>query len=218
MKKENFVKTLMLVLMAILFIVPSLAGAAEQTKKKEPVSAEAKNVATLAEERFENFICYNNYFTAKIPAGWNKYEDILDGEATREYGVDLQGPQNKDGAYTSITVIYYLPDHVMFQTVEKFIEVNANPNDYMNRHGETVTPVKEIPLAGTSASTFDRKTFLFIPPYAVKPNKIPMFERLIVLKAKEGFYVLKFSSPEDSYPNYLGTFEKVVKSFKPNRH
>ncbi|MDP2852966.1 MAG: hypothetical protein Q8O28_01820 [Smithellaceae bacterium] len=34
MKRQNFVKTIMVILMAIAFIVPSLAGAAEQSKKK----------------------------------------------------------------------------------------------------------------------------------------------------------------------------------------
>ncbi len=35
MKKQHFVKTLIMVLMAIVFIVPSLAGAGEQNKKKQ---------------------------------------------------------------------------------------------------------------------------------------------------------------------------------------
>jgi len=37
MKKDNFIKTLMVVLMAIVFIVPSLAGAAEKSKKQVPL-------------------------------------------------------------------------------------------------------------------------------------------------------------------------------------
>ena len=37
MKKQHFVKTLMVVLMAVVFIVPSLAGAAEKSKEQVPV-------------------------------------------------------------------------------------------------------------------------------------------------------------------------------------
>ena len=40
-------------------------------------------------EGFKDFICHNNYFTAKIPKSWVKYEDIVLGEAAKEYGVNL---------------------------------------------------------------------------------------------------------------------------------
>ena len=48
MKRYNFVKTLMIVLMAVVFIVPPLAGAAEKSKKPQQVLETSKT--TIASE------------------------------------------------------------------------------------------------------------------------------------------------------------------------
>lgn len=172
---------------------------------------------TLAErETFENFVCYNGYFTASIPTGWVRYEDIMDSEATREYGVDLRGPKNADGAYTSIVILYYAPDHDMFKTAEDFIIANSNLRETLKAQGESVTPVTTTQIAGREAVQFDKKAILFLPFDSVDPKKIMMFERLIIMKGKEGFYLLKYSAPEDLKDQYLKVFDQIAVSFKPN--
>ncbi len=167
-----------------------------------------------AGEGSEKFICYKNFFTVNIPTSWEKYEEILAADEEKVYGVDLKGPQNQEGAFTSISVQYYGPDHLMFQFAEKFIEANSKVRI---AEGEKVGPLTTATLAGRPARQFDRNVFLLIPPHAVTPKQIPMFERLIVLPGlKGGFYVLQYSSPEDLSKQYMEIFEKVVASFKPN--
>ena len=174
------------------------------------------DAAPAAEGAFERFICHKNHFTASIPSDWVSNEDIIDSDTTREYGVDLRGPKSADGAYVSIEVIYYGPDHGRFKAPEDFIRVNADPDDPLKIEGESVTPVTAVKIAGRDAVQFDRKTFLFLPIYSVDQKKIPMFERLIVMKGERGFYLLKYSAPEDLAGQYLPVFDKVAGSLKPN--
>ena len=162
------------------------------------------------------FCCYKNYFMAKIPKSWVKYESIASGEVAKEYGVNLKGPKNKAGGFSSITITYYGPDHGYFTSAEKFLKLNADPRERMNLPGEKVGPVKTVTIAGRAASQFDQKIFIFIPPYAVDPVKIPMFKRLIILKGNKGFYVLEYSAPEDIADESMKIFDQVIASFKPN--
>ena len=155
------------------------------------LSADPEKVTPAESETFETFICYNSCFTASIPSDWVRYEDIMDSEATREYGVDLRGPKNADGAYVTIDIIYYAPDHDMFKTAEDFIRANANLRETLKAQGESVTPVTATQIAGRDAVQFDKKAILFLPFDSADPKKIMMFERLIVMKGKEGFYLLK---------------------------
>ena len=178
--------------------------------------AAPEKVTPAEKETFENFICYNSCFTASIPSDWVRYEDIMDSEATREYGVDLRGPKNADGAYVTIDIIYYAPDHDMFKTAEDFIRANANLRETLKAQGESVTPVTTTQIAGRDAVQFDKKAILFLPFDSADPKKIMMFERLIIMKGKEGFYLLKYSAPEDLAAQYLKVFDQVAASFKPN--
>ncbi len=175
-----------------------------------------RSFPALAESlALEDYTSYDNSFEASVPAGWVRTEDIGNAGTGGETWVDLRGPQNEDGAFTGITFIYYHPDHPRFTSTDKFIRVNTDANDGLLLPGENVGPVVPVTVAGIPARQFERRTFIFIPPYAVDPVKIPMFERVIVLEGKKGFYVLKFSSPENVYQDYLGIFEEVAGSFKP---
>jgi len=179
--------------------------------------SQAHQTEAKAAGLFEEFVCDMNFFKANVPTDWARHEEITQGRIAKAYGVDLRGPQNKDGAFSRISITYYGPDHRRFRSAEKFLELNATMTVVMlHVEGETIGPVSEVSVAGMTASQFDRRVFLFIPPYSVKSKKIPMFERLIVLKGKEGFYVLEYSSPEDVANKHIKVFEQVVASFKPN--
>ncbi len=171
--------------------------------------------AGAAEEAFKEFICRDDHFTVSVPSEWVSSEGAGDSAVTRECGVDLRGPQNADGAYVSVAVIYYAPDHGRFKSSEDFIRVNADADDPLKIAGESVTPVAPTKIAGRDAAQFERKTFLFLPLYSVDQKKIPMSERLIVVKGEKGFYLLKYSSPEDLAEQYLPIFKRIIGSFSP---
>jgi len=166
-------------------------------------------------EAMEPFTCDMNFFKAQVPSDWELNEEITTGRIEKVYGFDLKGPRNSEGAFTSMTVLYYGPDHPRFHASEDFIEANRDTS--LSLPGEKDGPLTPVTVAGVSGQEFIRNVFLFIPPHAVEPKKIPMKERLIILPAaKGGFYTLEYSAPEDAYETYQSVFEQVLNSFKPN--
>jgi hypothetical protein len=178
--------------------------------------AETNASSTKEKEVFEKFICYNNYFTAKIPKSWAKYEEIGDADVYKEYGVDLKGPKNKAGGFPYIKITYYGPDHRRFKSVEDFLKFDVGPDGSWSLPAEKVGTAKAVSIAGRPANQLDKKAFIFMPPDAVNPVKIPMFERLIILKGDKGFYVIMYSAPEDMVDESMKIFDQVIASFKPN--
>ena len=162
-----------------------------------------------------NFTCDGNFFTAKVPEGWAKSESISLGRQAKEYGVDFKGPKDKDGAYARISLTYYGPDHRRFKTMEKYINLNSRP--LMAVKGEKYGPVANITAASRRGKRFERRTFDFIPPYAVKPLKVSVFEVQVVLPGKKGgFYALTYHAPMDIEKANMPVFDKVLLDFKPN--
>lgn len=180
------------------------------------VDGQATAANETASPELTEFICHRNFFRVNVPSDWVQYEEIMMADETKEYGVDLKGPANKDGAFTSMTLIYYGPDHKRF-TAEKFLKLNAYEDAGLKIEGEKYGKITDVVVAGQPANQFDKTEFLFLPIYAVEQVKIPMVKRTIVLKGKKGgFYVLEYSSPKDSFAQYLKIFEDVLASFRPN--
>lgn len=164
---------------------------------------------------FEEYICDGAFFKAQVPSVWRKTENITAGRQEKEYGADFTGPSNKDGAYARISLLYYGPDHGRM-TLEKYLQLNSEPDPLLPVAGEEFGEVKDVKLAGRAAKTFDRKTFDFLPPYAVEQKKIPVYERRVVFPAgKGGFYVLAFHAPADISRELWPVFEKVLDGFSP---
>lgn len=202
-------------ILVILFSFPIFIYAQPILGESETAVGQTISGEEVDASGFKEFICYRDFFRVKVPAQWVQYEEILMADETKEYGIDLKGPANKDGAFTSITIIYYGPDHGRM-TMEKFIELNVHEDKSLRIEGEKYGKITSVVVAGQPASQFDKTEFLFLPIYAVEQVKIPMLKRTIVFKGKKGgFYVLEYSSPEDSFAQYLEIFEKVLASLDP---
>lgn len=202
-------------ILAVFFLFPIFIYAQPILSESETIVGQTVSGEEVDAMGFKEFICYRDFFRVKVPAEWEQYEEILMADETKEYGIDLKGPANKDGAFTSITIIYYGPDHGRM-TMEKFIELNAHEDESLKIEGEKYGEITSVVVAGETASQFDTTDFLFLPIYAVEQMKIPMLNRTIVLKGKKGgFYVLEYSSPEDSFAQYLRIFMDVLASFNP---
>jgi hypothetical protein len=171
-----------------------------------------------APDGMEPYTADGNFFTALVPSGWEKNENITQGRQSREFGVDLKGPQNKRGAFLRISIIYYSPDHPRFKTHEKYLRLNSKPDPTLRIKGETYGPVKPLTVAGRRGTQFERKTFDFIPPYAVDPKKVPVYEyRAVIPGKKGGFYAIIYHAPEDLRAANAALFKKVLGGFKPLR-
>lgn len=162
------------------------------------------------------FTCDGNFFKAMVPKDWGKTERISAGRQAREFGVDLKGPAGKDGAFSRISLTFFGADHPRFTTMDKYLGINAVPDPDLPIEGERYGPLTKVLVAGRSAKQFELNTFSFIPPYAVNPVKVPIYEKHIVIPGKKGgFYVLTYHAPADIAKANIGVFNAVVKSFKP---
>jgi hypothetical protein len=179
-----------------------------------PLNAGAGNVPGPVE--LVNFVCDGNYFSVKLPKAWPKTEMITAGRQAREYGVDLKGPKNSEGAYARISIIYYGANHRLVKTMDKYIRLNSGPDTSLPLAGEEYGPVRDISVAGRKGKTFEVKTFVFIPPYGVKPKKVPVLEKKVILPGeKGGLYVLIYHVPSDIAQANSQIFEKTLNTFKP---
>lgn len=160
----------------------------------------------------EQFICDGNFFKALVPAEWEKSEEILIGRQEKQYGVDLSAPGGPPSP-ASISLLYYAQDHARFKTWEKYISTQRATKNRIK--GEASGQMKDTVVNNRHAKTFDKRSYDMVPPYSPKAVKVEMFERFLVVPAKKGFYVLSFKSAKPDAKRYLGTFESVLRSFKP---
>lgn len=165
----------------------------------------------------EEFLSEGGYFKIDLPPGWSKAEQFfgLSAEEKKVYGIDLLGPVSPDNITSRIAVHYYAPGNIIHRTMDRFIKLNAQSALGANLDGEEYSPVKDEPAAGRPAKVFGRKTYEYLPPETINPKKIPIREWFVVIPAKQGFYVLRYSAGEDIAEQYRDVFEKVVNSFKP---
>lgn len=197
-------------IIAMLSISP-VSGSEKPESSESPVNL--KNID------FENYISDGNFFTALIPKNWDKDEDIILGRTAKEYGVIVVGPRGMEGTPVMITILYYgdgKDTHEWIKSAEDFINRNSKPYRGKLLEGEEYGEVREIIFAGRKAKTFDRKTFVSIPPNAAVPKKILIFEKFVVVPAVIGFYKLQYEAPSDLAKKYESVFDKVINSFKPN--
>lgn len=176
--------------------------------------------AKISEEKsdaFEEYLSEGGYFRINLPSGWSKTEEGLGLSAEEKgvYGVNVLGPISKDGIASVIAVHYYAPGNLLHKTMEGFTNIHAQPALGVNLDGREYGRVRVELAAGRPAKVFERKVYEYIPPNAFKPKKIAVYERFVVMSANKGFYVLRYTAPEDTAEKYQGLFEKVISSFKP---
>ena len=162
----------------------------------------------------EKFTSDGAFFTATIPSDWNKAEEIILGRQEKRYGVDITAPKMAEGAFTNISLLYFGPDHMMFKTYEKYISKNLEMP--RKKKGEQTTGPRELLFNGRKALSFEIQRYEAIPPGAPKPAKVLIYQKQIVIPAKKGFYVVILESPKSAAKAYLGIFDKIGASFKPN--
>ena len=166
---------------------------------------------------FGEYLSEGGYFKVILPPGWGKIEQTfgLSSEEKKVYGIDVLGPSSEDGIGSKISVHYYAPGNLLHKTMEKFITTHAQPVLGVDLDGREYGQVKDDRVAGRDAKVFERRVYEYIPPHAIKPKKVGVYERFVVMPSNKGFYVLRYTAPEDIAEKYQGVFEKVISSFEP---
>lgn len=180
---------------------------------------------------YEKYVCEGGYFSASVPKDWARTEQGHPyGDMTKVSGVKLRGPEDRDGAAATISLLYYSGEK-FFTDHRQYI--NARLNSMVREDSGEKKEMVPIDIAGLRGTSFSMKTFELVsrpsprkmPPvpddgsriYEIAPpsKKGIMAERFIVLPAGKGFYVLHYRAPEETAGEYRKIFEDVAGSFQP---
>lgn len=156
-----------------------------------------------------------NYFKCDLPDGWGVNRDRLADEVEKVYGLEVVGPRTKEGVPVRITVDYYSRDNTLFESSAEYIKRNTARLIIIK--GDRYSPVRTIKVANRDAKTFETEITDYSPPSSPMAVEIAIKNKLVVLPASEGFYVLRYYAPASVYEKYFFLFEKTLKSFTPMR-
>ncbi len=186
------------VLMLSLMAAAACAGAQAKTKSAQ----------------FKKYSMDNNYFTCSIPADWTQKRNKDKDEEYKIYEIQLLAPKSEK-APTSIYVSYYAGDNEDFNGYEDFVKRNSrNVAGETKNSREVFDPAKNISLSGRKAIELSRERMVSLYPKSKSDESVQLKEKLYVLPAKDGFYVMHFSAEKTAFIANQPVFEKIAKSFK----
>lgn len=164
--------------------------------------------------QFKAYAMDNGYFACSVPADWSLERDAEKDEEYKIYEIQLLSPK-AEKAPTSIFVSYYLKDNEDFNGYEDFVKRNSrNVAGETKNSREVFEPAKDMTLAGRRALMLSRERVVSLHPKSKSDETVQLKEKLYVLPAKDGFYVLHFSAQKTAFLANLQIFEKLAKSFK----
>lgn len=164
--------------------------------------------------QFKLYAMDNNFFSCSVPSAWTLERDKERDEEYKIYEIQLLAPKAAK-APTSITVAFYAKDNEDFNGHQDFINSNSkNALGETKNSRENYQPVKNIELAGRSGFELARERLVYLHPNSKSEESVQLKEKLYVLPAKAGFYVLHFSAEKAAFLANQAVFERVAKSFK----
>lgn len=166
---------------------------------------------------YQPFEATGGYFSCEIPVQeWSLKADPEFDAEYNEYGLELLGPR-AEKAPVIIYVTYYAPESD-FAGHEDFIERNTR-NVAGERKTKTDTFGQAQPMEkdGLKVFFFDRERLIHLYPTTKSDESVMIKEKLYVVPAKSGFYVLHYSAPSSVYEQHLPAFERVFSTFKPGK-
>jgi len=204
-------------ILAALAVSVSAAQAGGVAKPLTGTAAKASGLQTAAKaaaKQFKKYTMDNDYFSCAIPAAWTLEREKDKDEEYKIYEIQLLAPETGK-APTSIFVSYYAKENEDFAGYQDFIDRNSkNVAGETKSERETFEPVKKTVLGGRQGFELARVRLVYLHPESKSDESVKLKEKLYVLPAKEGFYVLNFSAPEVSFLKHLKVFEQVASSFK----
>jgi len=176
--------------------------------------AAAGGTARPAARQLKTYTMDNNYFSCGAPEGWSMVREKDRDEKYEIYEIEFLAPRSAKSPAT-IRVSYYSKDNPDFSGYEDFIESNSqNILGETKSERENYDPVKKIKLNGRKAFELSRTKMTYLHPESKSEESEQRKDKIYVLPAKAGFYVLKFSAPTAAFVENLPVFEKTAKSFK----
>jgi hypothetical protein len=194
-------------------VLAALTWAASPLNAAPPApSAEAASPKAAPSE----YALREGRFAVKPPAGWSASRDPREDERQKVYGVQLAGPRSADGVLSTISISYYPPENSLFKGgSEEFLKRNLGTDArFVQPAGESTSPVKKSVLGGLPARGFTRRSHEYLPPDRMDSKEVAVVEKIEVVEAKTGFYVLEFKSSDQLAAKLKPLYERVRASVR----
>lgn len=180
-------------------------------------------IREIKPEPFEKFVMDHDYFTCYLPSRWTKERNSIGDEASGIFEVNLTLPEKakpeEDNLYELpdplIYVGYYRNDNIQKKNYESFLEEYQNlANKRKDSEQSDYQQPTEIVLNGMKAVEINYEVYQEEPKGLLFTVKYWLKAKFVIIKAKEGFYVLAYKSPREFFEQFAPIFEEVINSFE----
>jgi hypothetical protein len=165
----------------------------------------------------EDYVKYRveeGYFECEVLDKWIDLRDKEDDRRTGVYGMALVLKNSQPGIKPIISIDYYAPDNHYFSSADHYLSRQFEPS-FFTLEGEKISEIREVAVNGNKARQFARDTFGFWPPHSMDTKKIRVHEEYTVLEAKEGFFLLRYSAPDNQFTSYRPDYQHILDTFEP---
>lgn len=180
-------------------------------------------------------VTVGDYFTCAIPTDWGRTDGQtfgLSDEEKKTYGIKLEAPFWGE-IPTRVSIYYYAEGNLLYKSVDHYLRLFAQPALGVALEGSSYGAVSPMVISGREGVTFERVKNEYLPlNRTISPvdredgnspliyerrelmaRPVPVKERFVVLPAPSGFHALRYSAPEEDFPEALPVFEKIVATF-----
>jgi hypothetical protein len=162
--------------------------------------------------KYRNFELQQGHFRYELPTDWAQTRDARDDARIRSHGVYAYCPR-VTLPRPAISVRYYTRENALFRGAEHYL-IRQLDEGVLKLPGEKTSKPRETKLGDMPATTFTRNTFDYYLPRSLDTQEIPVREECLVAESKEGFFVLRYTSPTASFARWRPAFQHLLDTFQ----
>lgn len=177
----------------------------------EDAGADSAGQRPAVAAEFKPYTMDSTYFSCGIPSIWSLEREKDQDEDYKIYEIGLDAGTD----HARINVSYYAADNDDFNGYADFIGSNSkNSLGETKNDRERYEPVKDTILDKRKAFILANTRMVYLFPESKSDASIQLSEKMYVLPAKKGFYVIRLSALTATFSKYLPVFERVACTFK----
>jgi hypothetical protein len=208
--------------------VNSLSDGAQFSSDRKQTAGNIPVINEMRPQPLDSFVMDHEYFTCSIPTGWKTQE--RDPQEDEKRGIFELLLTKSDKAKPEDGSKYFFPDPLLYagfyrennsqkktyqslvREYEELAQKNTDSDKTRYSHPEKTT------FKNREATTLEYVLSRKSVKGALLTSSYRLKARVMVIKARDGFFVIAYKSPEEFYDRYLPVFKAFADSFAPTSH